>query len=54
MAEDKETITSKVTPEMRRRIRVAAAKEDMSMSEWMREAATERLKEEIEGSESDD
>ena len=54
MGQDKETITSKVDSETRREIRVAAAKEDMSMSEWIREAAIERLEEESEVSKADD
>jgi uncharacterized protein (DUF1778 family) len=48
MRQDKETITSKVDSKTRQEIRVAAAKKDMSMSEWIREAAIERLEEESE------
>jgi predicted HicB family RNase H-like nuclease len=46
MSESKETITAKVPSEMRHKIRVEAAKADMSMSEWIRQAAEERLGEE--------
>lgn len=45
MGRDRETINAKVSPEMRRRVRVEAAKLDMSMSEFIREALEERLEE---------
>ena len=45
MASENETVTAKVPPEMRREIRVQAAKADMSMSEWIRRAIDERLDE---------
>ena len=53
MGQEKKTITSKVDSETHREIRVAAAKEDLSISEWIREAAIERLEEESEVSKAD-
>ena len=32
-----------VTPELRRRVRIAAAEADMGASEWLRQAAEEKL-----------
>jgi predicted HicB family RNase H-like nuclease len=41
--EYEESITVKISPDTKTEIRVSAAKEDLSMSEWLRQAIGEKL-----------
>ena len=46
---DKESIGAKVDPDTKQEIRVTAAKQGMSMSEYIRQAVLKQLKEDQEG-----
>lgn len=46
---DKESIGAKVDPEVKQEIRVTAAKQGISMSEYIRQAVLKQLREDQEG-----
>jgi predicted HicB family RNase H-like nuclease len=46
---DKKAVAAEVDPEVKTAIRIAAARRDISMADWLREAIDEKLERENEG-----